>query len=207
MKKYLVIMLLLFLTGCHEQTTFSEKLPFEDNSITFFKQDKNISLLINTNNKTTLLILASYNETYEDETLNQVAINNLVTKDNYITNLDYENKYQLDSTLKLDNLIIAVTDKITINLNNYLFCIYDASLDQDNYKTCDFIYLLNSNKNLNITLNKNMKALFYNEYSTFSNHFLEHLYTTWVDTYIISSNELISLVLMDKDYIVKNYVK
>ena len=48
-----------------------------------------------------------------------------------------------------------------------------------------------------------MKVLFYNAYSNFSNKFLEHLYTTWIDTYIINKDNLTILELNDNDYIIK----
>ena len=65
--------------------------------------------------------------------------------------------------------------------------------------------MYNHNKDINIKLNDDMSVLFYNEYSDFSLKFLEHLYTTWIDTYIIRENEFTSLILLDDDFSVKGY--
>ena len=63
--------------------------------------------------------------------------------------------------------------------------------------------ILNNEEEVYINLNDNMKVLFYNAYSNFSNKFLEHLYTTWIDTYIINKDNLTILELNDNDYIIK----
>ena len=127
--------------------------------------------------------------------------------DNYITNLNYKHKYLLNTNITIDDLKIFIDDKINIKLNDNLFCVYDIRIDKNNYLNCDFIYLFNNKEDIDITLNNNMKILFYNEYSKFNTKFLTNLYTTWIDTYIITSEEYTTLKLTKTKYEIKNYVK
>lgn len=174
----------------------------ENNSILFIKNDVSTSLLFTLDNKSTLVELENNDKIYTNE-INKV--DNLILLDNIITDIEYENRYVLDgSSIMVDGLKISKIDKLLFEFGDINFCVYDKNISiNGDYSNCDYIYILNNEENVFIRLNDNMQALFYNEQIDFSNEFMEHLYTTWIDTYIINKDNLTILELKYNDYIIK----
>ena len=131
-------------------------------------------------------------------------IDYLLTNKIVSNDIEAVEKYRFDKNIEVNDIEIFIENKIKIVLNGNNICIYDKDIsDSGNYSLCDYIYILNNEEEVYIDLNDNMKVLFYNAYSNFSNKFLEHLYTTWIDTYIINKDNLTILELKDNDYIIK----
>ena len=73
-------------------------------------------------------------------------------------------------------------------------------LDQDNYSSCDFLYLYNPDNNLDITLNSNLLVLFYHSYTKFSYIFMRHLADVWIDSSTIDKSTYTTLTLTEDDF-------
>ena len=200
-KILLFLSVIILLTGCTNKT---ETVNYEDtinnDSVIFY----NNSIIIYHNNKFLLYML-------KDAELNINKYNNVINKIDYLltnkivsNDIDAKNKYRFDKYIEINDIEIFIENKIKISLKGNNICIYDKDISMSgNYSLCDYIYILNNEEEVYIDLNDNMKVLFYNSYSNFSNKFLEHLYTTWIDTYIINKDNLTILELKDDDYIIK----
>lgn len=115
--------------------------------------------------------------------------------------IDYKDKYILRDKLVLDGVEIYIDNMIGISFDNYLFCVYgDEWYYKDDFGKCDFIYILNGEDDVDISFSDRVKVLFYNEYSEFKTSFLEKMFASWLDTYIVSSDSVISLVISDDGY-------
>lgn len=203
MKKLYILVIIVLLTGCTKPIYVDNQDEIENNSIVFIRNNLSTSLLVYEDDKYSLIELENKDKIYTISI--NVSIDNLILVDDVLTTIDYENKYILLDDIILDDLKIEMNDKILIELNDNKVCIYDKNISlKGNFSMCDFIYILNNEENVYISLNNNMKVLFYNEHINFSSKFLEHLYTTWIDTYIINNNELTLLEINKEDYIVKN---
>lgn len=203
MKKLYILVIIVLLTGCTKPMYVDNQDEIENNSIVFIRNNLSTSLLVYEDDKYSLIELENKDKIYTISI--NVSIDNLILVDDVLTTIDYENKYILLDDIILDDLKIEMNDKILIELNDNKVCIYDKNISlKGNFSMCDFIYILNNEENVYISLNNDMKVLFYNEHINFSSKFLEHLYTTWIDTYIINNNELTLLEINKEDYIVKN---
>lgn len=203
MKKLYILVIIVLLTGCTKPMYVDNQDEIENNSIVFIRNNLSTSLLVYEDDKYSLIELENKDKIYTISI--NVSIDNLILVDDVLTTIDYENKYILLDDIILDDLKIEMNDKILIELNHNKVCIYDKNISlKGNFSMCDFIYILNNEENVYISLNNDMKVLFYNEHINFSSKFLEHLYTTWIDTYIINNNELTLLEINKEDYIVKN---
>ncbi len=176
--------MICFICGCNH----SESKPvFEDDyqgQISFYKNDNNISLLIN---KDILLIL-------NGDGSGAPNVNYVVTRKDGPVAVKYKTKYELKDEVNILGVRMVISDRIEIILGDNLFCIYDKDIYKDgDFRVCDYIYILNGEKDLKIKLDDRMKVFLYNEYSVFNKQFLEALYTTWVDTYVVSSNTVLRL--------------
>ena len=200
-KILLFLIVIILLTGCTEKTEpVNYEVKINDNSVIFYKD----SVIIYHNNKFLLFML-------KDTELDINKYSNVINKIDYLlTNKILKNdieaveKYRFDKNIEINGIQIFIENKIKIVLNGNNICIYDKDISNSgNYSLCDYIYILNNEEEVYINLNDNMKVLFYNAYSNFSNRFLEHLYTTWIDTYIINKDNLTILELNDNDYIIK----
>lgn len=202
MYKFLLLIFILILSGCQtdiEVSNYTDDIV--NNSIIFYNSNNINSVIIYSNNKYILYILNG----------NKINLNNyykILPRIDYIisrNNINLDKKvidtYRIYQSIKLNDITVTIDDKIEINLNNENICIYDKNISElGDYSLCNYIYILNNEKDVYINLNDNMKVLFYNEYSKFSNKFLEHLYTTWIDTYTVTKDTLIILELSDSDY-------
>ena len=86
----------------------------------------------------------------------------------------------------------------TINTSGTI-CIYKKELDQDNYQTCNFIYLHKIDNDFNITLYDN-NILIYDAYTNFNYKFMYSLAKVWIDTITISEDTITTIILKDNDY-------
>lgn len=203
MKKLYILVIIVLLTGCTKSIYVDNQDEIENNSIIFIRNDLSTSLLIYEDDKYSLIELENKDKIYTISI--NVSVDNLILVDDVLTTIDYENKYILLEDIILDDLKIEKNDKVLIELNDNKVCIYNKYISlKGNFSMCDFVYILNNEENVYISLNNDMKVLFYNEHIKFSSKFLEHLYTTWIDTYIINKNELTLLNINEEDYIVKN---
>jgi len=202
MKIFLVI-IILFLTGCSKTIYVDNEEEIENNSIVFIKKELSTSILIKKDGIYSLVELNNEDKIYDIEL--DFEINNLILLEDVITNIEYDYKYILEDSVLLNDIKISKSDKIEIDVEKNKFCVYDKDVSEfGDYSSCDFIYILNNEENVYIKLNNNMKVLFYNEYVNFSSKFLEHLYTTWIDSYIINDDVLTVLTIEGNDFIVKN---
>lgn len=200
MKYIFILLITLFICGC--QIKEVSNIPSNYKEIRFIKDKNSISILINHEDNITLLELTNKDKIYTSR--DNVKVDNLVVQSNIISDVNCEKKYILNKEIVINDLSISKTDKIIINLNNYNICVYDKNIsNNDTYSICNFIYILNNEENVYITLNDNVKALFYNEYVNFTSKFLEHIYLTWVDTYIISETKITKLVLEENNYYIE----
>lgn len=202
MKIFLLIAIIL-LTGCSKTIYVDNQDEIEDNSIVIVKEKLSTSILIKKGGRYNLLELNNNDKIYNVDI--DFEIDNLILLEDIITNIEYDNKYILKDIILLDDIKISKSDKIEIELKDNEFCIYDKNISEiGDYSSCDYIYILNNEEEVYIKLNNNMKVLFYNEYVNFSSKFLEHLYTTWIDSYIISEEEFTVLTIRGNDFVVKN---
>lgn len=203
MKRLYILVIIILLTGCTKSIYVDNQYEIENNSIIFIRNDLSTSLLIYEDDKYSLIELENKDKIYTISI--NVSVDNLILVDDVLTTIDYENKYILLDNIILDDLKIEKDDKVLIELNDNKVCIYDKNISlKGNFSMCDFVYILNNEEEVYISLNNDMKVLFYNEHINFSSKFLEHLYTTWIDTYIINNNELTLLEIKEEDYVVKN---
>jgi len=202
MYKFLLLLVVLFLSGCQkniEVTNYTN--DFQDNSIIFYNTNNISSVIIYSNSKYILYILDGDEINIDNFYKLLPKIDYIISKNNINIDKSVINTYKIYQSIKLNNVSITMHDKIEININDTNICIYDKNVSETgDYRLCTYIYILNNEKNIYINLNDDMNVLFYNEYSKFSNRFLERLYTTWVDTYIVPKNILVVLELLPNNY-------
>lgn len=181
MKYIYLLLIILLLPSCKTIPKDKEDYNYlEDNSIRFIKDKEDTELLINKNNIFYLIVL----DNKLDITIPYDQIINIPNKE----------------TLSQEDLIITITDKIEITLNNNTLCIYQKHLDQDNYKDCDYIYLYKIEDNFYITLNNNIKMLFYNAYTKFNYRFLYMLSQVWIGTTTLEDETYTTLTIEKNDF-------
>lgn len=194
--KYIFFVVIIFLlTACtYEPEKEVEDFNYlEDNSLRFIRNEEDTSILINKGDKYYLLLLGKDN-------IGNIEVDYLIKYKNVDTNIDYEEEYLLTKKLIINDLIFILNDKIEIIINDNLFCVYIKELDNDNFNECDFIYLYNPDNNFYITLNSDLKILFYHSYTKFNYKFLHHLVTVWIDSYTIDSLSYITLTINKDDF-------
>jgi len=204
MYKYVMLLCIFFLVGCSNEIEVNEYMnEIKDNSVIFYNTNNINSVIIRSNGKYILYVLNGNKINLDYYYKFLPKIDYVISNNEIILNDNEINIYKIYKQLKLHDVIINVNDKIKINIDNNNVCIYDKNISQyGDYSECGYIYILNNENNVYITLDDDMNVLFYNEYSKFSNKFLEHLFTTWVDTYTISKDKLIILEL-ESDYDIK----
>lgn len=192
MKKYFfffIFFLCIFLFDYYKVIS-KNKITVDNNSIIILKEDETVCLLIKNSDKFTLLSLNDINTNYKYFT-------------NRLDNIIYKDKFK-DTVI--DDVVISNKGFININILDKNFCIYDKDLykKNSNFNDCNYLYILNNTKKVYIDLNDDMNGLFYNEYSKFSEKFLEEMFITWIDTYVINDDEII-VIDFNSDYNINNY--
>lgn len=209
MKKIIIITLLLiiyiFIIQSKLSTVFIEKIDLnltdDELAIIFLSSDDYQAVLLKKNENASLIIL-NVNDTehlvydlnkFVDEKLNYLFINDTLeikNEFNYLSKRNLSNNIDTDffSIHKFDNII-------KIDNNKYNFCIYDIG-NNDDIKSCDFIYFLNMD--VQIDLQENIKAIFYE--SNIESIFKEKSYIKWIDNYELSSDAYNILKISNDSY-------
>ena len=164
-------------------------IDVDNNSLVILKDDDNISLLIKESDKFSLFVIEGNTNRYK-----------YFTRD--VDNILYMDKVD---DMVIDSVSIDIDDYVSINMMDKSFCLYNDKVSSDaDYSECNYIYIINNSRKVYFKLNDDMNAIFYNEYSKFSNRFLEELFSSWIDTYTVNSKEFI-VIDFNYDYEIKNY--
>ena len=190
MKKWFCFLALLMLGGCNDR----EMVDTFDNDDSYHFYISKSGIYEDDTNSNFLLL-------FDKGLVMDNRVDYLVLLEDMDIDIDYKDKYILRDKLVLDGVEIYIDNMIGISFDNYLFCVYgDEWYYKDDFGKCDFIYILNGEDDVNISFSDRVKVLFYNEYSEFKTSFLEKIFASWLDTYIVSSDSVISLVISDDGY-------
>lgn len=190
MKKWFCFLALLMLGGCNDR----EMVDTFDNDDSYQFYISKSGIYEDDTNSNFLLL-------FDKGLVMDNRVDYLVLLEDRDIGIDYKDKYILRDKLVLDGVEIYIDNMIGISFDNYLFCVYgDEWYYKDDFGKCDFIYILNGEDDVNISFSDRVKVLFYNEYSEFKTSFLEKMFASWLDTYIVSSDSVISLVISDDGY-------
>lgn len=190
MKKWFCFLALLMLGGCNDR----EMVDTFDNDDSYHFYISKSGIYEDDANSNFLLL-------FDKGLVMNNRVDYLVLLEDRDIGIDYKDKYILRDKLVLDGVEIYIDNMIGISFDNYLFCVYgDEWYYKDDFGKCDFIYILNGEDDVNISFSDRVKVLFYNEYSEFKTSFLEKMFASWLDTYIVSSDSVISLVISDDGY-------
>lgn len=190
MRKWFCFFALLMLGGCNDR----EMVDTFDNDDSYHFYISKSGIYEDDTNSNFLLL-------FDKGLVMDNRVDYLVLLEDRDIGIDYKDKYILRDKLVLDGVEIYIDNMIGISFDNYLFCIYgDEWYNKDDFWKCDFIYILNGEVDVNISFSDRVKVLFYNEYSEFKTSFLEKMFASWLDTYIVSSDSVISLVISDDGY-------
>lgn len=182
---FFIFFLLLFNLNVNSK----DIIEIDNNSLVILKDNDDISLLIKESDKFSLFVIKGNISKYKN-----------FTKD--VDNILYMDKV---NDMVIDGVNIDVDDYVSINMMDKSFCLYnDRVSSAADYSECDYIYIINNSRKVYFKLNDDMNAIFYNEYSKFSNKFLEELFSSWVDTYTVNSKEFI-VVDFNYDYEINVY--
>lgn len=190
MRKWFCFLALLMLGGCNDR----EMVDTFDNDDSYHFYISKSGIYEDDANSNFLLL-------FDKGLVMDNRVDYLVLLEDRDIGIDYKDKYILRDKLVLDGVEIFIDNMIGISFDNYLFCVYgDEWYYKDDFGKCDFIYILNGEDDVNISFSDRVKVLFYNEYSEFKTSFLEKMFASWLDTYIVSSDSVISLVISDDGY-------
>ena len=190
MKKWFCFLALLMLGGCNDR----EMVDTFDNDDSYHFYISKSGIYEDDANSNFLLL-------FDKGLVMDNRVDYLVLLEDMDIDIDYKDKYILRDELVLDGVEIYIDNMIGISFDNYLFCVYgDEWYYKDDFGKCDFIYILNGEDDVDISFSDRVKVLFYNEYSEFKTSFLEKMFASWLDTYIVSSDSVISLVISDDGY-------
>ena len=190
MKKWFCFFFLLMLGGCNDR----EMVDTFDNDDSYHFYISKSGIYEDDANSNFLLL-------FDKGLVMDNRVDYLVLLEDMDIDIDYKDKYILRDELVLDGVEIYIDNMIGISFDNYLFCVYgDEWYYKDDFGKCDFIYILNGEDDVDISFSDRVKVLFYNEYSEFKTSFLEKMFASWLDTYIVSSDSVISLVISDDGY-------
>ena len=190
--KYIYIIVIVFLLiGCTDNTEYVSYIEYTpNNSIRFIRRENDTSILINKDETNYLLLLGNDN-------INDIEVNYLIKYKNINTNIKFEEEYILSDDITINDIEFDINNKIEIKVDEYNICIYIKELDEDDYSSCNFIYLYNPDKNFYITLNSDLLGLMYHSFTKFNYRFLHHLATVWIETYTIDNNSYTTISLED----------
>ena len=182
---FFIFFLLLFNLNVNSK----DIIEIDNNSLVILKDNDDISLLIKESDKFSLFVIKGNISKYKN-----------FTED--VDNILYMDKV---NDMLIDGVNIDVDDYVSINMMDKSFCLYNDKVSSDaDYSECNYIYIINNSRKVYFKLNDDMNAIFYNEYSKFSNKFLEVLFSSWIDTYTVNSKEFI-VIDFNYDYEIKNY--
>lgn len=192
MKKLIfLILLIVFYTSLNSVIAYKDddvlKLDEKEISITFI--DKNIMI---TNEVNTFILLKDLIDIDKYDIVNLIKLNNSIKipiKNTYLLNKEY------------------IVDGITYNINNNLieikyldntFCIYKDYVTNNTIR-CDFLYLYSVNNIENVDIDEDTSVIFFDKNMDISAHFLEDIYSKWIDIYRLNKDYVI-LKISNEDY-------
>lgn len=184
--------------------TFVEKinLNLKENEmgVTFISLEDSNSLLIN-KDKLRILVVLKYNkgkglksvlDMFGATDLDYILMNKY-----YDINISAKN-IMVNERLSFNNINFEISKNfIKLNYLNHNFCIYNKTYPSIIKKGCQYIYILDVYKKVNIK-NDNINMIFYNEES--NSELLEPLFDKWIDIYMIKNNYYVTLKLDEDSY-------
>lgn len=208
MKRVIFIFVILFfyfiIINKKIETTFIEKIDLnlldDEVAIIFLSSDGYKSILLKSNNDTSLLALDINNSKKLNKNINKFVdqkIDYLFLNNKEINvDIDYSVKDILNNEINMENFIIRKQSNIIeINNHKYNLCIYDVG-NNNNVSNCDFLYFINMD--YQISMSENLKAVFYEK--KVANKFKENTYIKWIDNYELSSDTYNILKLSSDSY-------
>ena len=208
MKKiiFILVLLALYFIMINQKltATFIEKIDLnlldDELAVIFLSSDSYKTVLLKTNNDTSLLVLDINNSKKLNKNINKfinqkidyLFLNNKEIK----IDIDYSVKDILSSEINMDNFTIKKQVNI-IEISNYKYnlCIYDVGINND-VSNCDFIYFINMD--FQISMQENLRAVFYEK--KVASKFKENTYIKWIDNYELSSDTYNILKLSKDSY-------
>lgn len=206
MKKiiFILVLLMLYFIIINQKitTTFIEKIDLnlldDELAIIFLSSDSYKTILLKDKDETSLLVL-DINDSKQlnkninkfiDKKIDYVFFNN----ETFDLDIDYSVKDTLNSEINMDDFTIKKKSNI-IEISNYKYnlCIYDVGSNND-VSTCDFIYFINMNFQIN--MRENLRAVFYEK--KVASEFKEKTYIKWIDNYELS-NDTYNILKLSKD--------
>lgn len=208
MKRVIFIFVILFfyfiIINKKIETTFIEKIDLnlldDEVAIIFLSSDSYKSILLKSNNDTSLLALDINNSKKLNKNINKFVdrkIDYLFLNNKEINiDIDYSVKDILNNEINMENFIIRKQSNIIeINNHKYSLCIYDVGNNND-VSNCDFLYFINMD--YQISMSEALKAVFYEK--KVANKFKENTYIKWIDNYELSSDTYNILKLSSDSY-------
>lgn len=208
MKRVIFIFVILFfyfiIINKKIETTFIEKIDLnlldDEVAIIFLSSDSYKTVLLKSNNDTSLLALDINNSKKLNKNINKFVdqkIDYLFLNNKEINvDIDYSVKDILNNEINMENFIIRKQSNIIeINNHKYNLCIYDVG-NNNNVSNCDFLYFINMD--YQISMSENLKAVFYEK--KVANKFKENTYIKWIDNYELSSDTYNILKLSSDSY-------
>lgn len=187
------------------ETAFIEKIDLnlldDEVAIIFLSSDNYKTILLHDNDTTSLLVLDFKDSKNLVKNLNKFIdkkLNNLFLVDQSKINLDmdYDIKDILKDSVNMGKYQIKKQDNIIeIKNSKYNLCLYNTGVNND-IDSCDFIYFINMDFQLNMS--DNLKAVFYEK--NIASKFKENTYIKWIDNYELSSDTYNILKLSKDSY-------
>lgn len=166
----------------------SSALKLDENEISITFVDKNIMI---TNNVNTFVLLNNSSDINKYDVTNLIKLNNI--------NISIKNTYLLNKKIVIDDVIYNINNNlIEIKYSDNTFCIYNDYIT-NNIIRCNFLYLYNINNIENIDIDENTNVIFFDENIDIPAHFLEDIYSKWIDVYKLNTDYVI-LKLSNEDY-------
>lgn len=197
MKYILILLSLILLTSCNSSFVVEDYNYLENNSLRFIKNNEDVSILINKDDKYYLLLLGEDNI--------DIEVDYLIKYKDINTSIKTKKEYLLNKNILIDDLYFKINDKIEIIINSNNFCIYLKELDKNNYSSCDFLYLYNPDDNFYITINNNLKVLFTNSYTKFNYKFMRHLADVWIDSAAVDSSSYTTVTINEENFEISSF--
>lgn len=205
MKKIIILLAvcsIYILLNSKSLSTFIEKetmdIDAEEIAITFI--DSN--LLVSSKKGNNLLLLDNKSNSDYLSKFNLSTLDLTMINESPFVNFKYNNKYLLTSYLKINDVDYRINNSIiSIKYADTTFCIYiDESSTDSNTRMCNFLYLYNTNNIKTINVDDMVDIIFLSDKSFVPIHFLEDVYSKWVDIYTFNKDEIVTIKISSNDY-------
>lgn len=208
MKRVIFIFVILFfyfiIINKKIETTFIEKIDLnlldDEVAIIFLSSDGYKSILLKSNNDTSLLALDINNSKKLNKNINKFVDQKIdylfLNNKEFNIDIDYSVKDILNNEINMENFVIRKQSNIIeVSNHKYNLCIYDVGNNND-VSNCDFLYFINMD--YQISMSEALKAVFYEK--KVANKFKENTYIKWIDNYELSSDTYNILKLSSDSY-------